>query len=730
MTSTAALIGEIIKQRKARLPLVEEILKRCTELHEPLQKTESILEELAKQSDGNVGFAEVCMACQDNTSQFRAKLVDLEKDIIVNKVRFGRETVNIGFAGTKGTGKSFLLQKISGLSDNEVPSGDGLPVTAVRCTIKNSSENKAYVSFYDENDFIQHRLTPFYRELGITPPVTLTEFRGMHLPDHYDNDREEILRQKLQAFQKNINHFAPYLRGHEEVIELAELRKFVAYSVENSSRPGGIESSYAYLAVAKVIISCPFPRSDVKALQLIDLPGLGELDPSLEYRHTEGFQNDVDVCLFVRRPSGTRMDWDQEAQKALEVLSENSPLSRASDFVILVLNAGGCKEDNTAIMHEETRSKLGNRYKILLTTSSDSQGLSSDVLALTLDHLSNKMPEFDAAIFSNLSERLARIREEIREFTETAKQLLKQRGQGQDLEEIVRRAACKAKARFAWLNGPVLIDLEKKALSDSELEGVIEQLDLIETQLDSYFKDGMNEGSMAAWHKNAAEEIANATAPEGVLINRVNHMRVQIALSFSMLDAVYKSRVEDLQLKAVNAFNDVEVLNGLINNASVEKNLQVLLDYIDNTEFAIPQMHEAVEQLLKLTVEHNTQFYPRAYEPIRLLKKAVRGVILDGQTPEDQAESLYRYLVDIGMRTVSEIKRLLIQETRQVFNILYVSYEFFDDALVRNENAEDEWIRFFKAYYDDLRPGARKTNKSYLLNKALKQIDALREAAI
>lgn len=47
--------------------------------------------------------------------------------------RFNRDTVNLGVAGATQAGKSTLLQAISGLSENELPTAqDGDPTTAAR----------------------------------------------------------------------------------------------------------------------------------------------------------------------------------------------------------------------------------------------------------------------------------------------------------------------------------------------------------------------------------------------------------------------------------------------------------------------------------------------------------------------------------------------------------------------------------------------------------------------
>ncbi|MDR2140216.1 MAG: hypothetical protein LBR11_00210 [Deltaproteobacteria bacterium] len=732
MSNISLQIDNILQQRKQRLPSINDILARCRDMQKPLQLVDEAIAQISDPLDSKDPLKEVCNFCHESIYNFQSELTDLSVNIQRNLGRFQRETINIGFAGTKGMGKSFLLQNLSGLSENEVPTGDGMPVTAVRCTINNSIENNAKILFFDDDGFINNRLRPFFSTLGLPVPDSLKDFRLMKLPSACQDDKEEIYRQKLEKIQEQIDVFSPYLKGREEVVPLDNLRRFVSYSVPNNDRPGGLEPSYIYLAVSSVIINCSFPRSDVNKLQLIDLPGLGELDPTLEQRHTEGFQDNVDVCLFIRRPSGTRMDWDQEAQKALEVLTRNTPFSKPSDFVLFVLNAGGCKHDNAQIMLEEIKNKLGGRYKILSTTSSDSDGLSNDVLINVLMHLANKLPEADSEIYTKLNEKLRLILESIRSFTDKVRQDLKIRGKGQDSEEVIRHAAKDAKRSFAFTCSDLLKELEVKSQSNKELEGLSDELDVIEKNIQNYYDNGFNAGSKEAWFKNTRNSLAENIGFGGVLEREVNKMRVKIAESFSSLETLYKLRADEVRGRVIDAFNQEDVLNNLLTGQDVECKLQCFLDYIDNADMPIPKMRNAVETILKLRIDHDTQFYPRAYEPIRSLKNAVsaRGFTLDGSNTMEVAESLYCHLRDLGDKTTSDISRLLISETRQVFNILYVAFEYFEDLIVRNEDAEDEWIRFFKEYFDDIRPGDRKSNQSYLLNKALKLIDDLRELTL
>ena len=79
----------------------------------------------------------------------------------------------------------------------------------------------------------------------------------------------------------------------------------------------------------------------------------------------------------------------------------------------------------------------------------------------------------------------------------------------------------------------------------------------------------------------------------------------------------------------------------------------------------VPQMRDAVEGLLHLKIEHNAQFYPRAYDPVRSLKKIADNMLIDGKTRDEKCRNLYMNLVDMGSCTILDIRNRIIEETPQ-----------------------------------------------------------------
>lgn len=728
----AGQISEIIRQRKTRLPQVEGVLRRCALLQEAMIAVRSSIEQLQQNSTENEMLTTTCQDCLDVLSTHRKKIAFIEQQTRLARERFSRDTVNIGFGGLKGMGKSFLLQKLSGLTNNEVPSADGLPVTAVRSVIQNSPKNCATIVFHTPESFLQQRIWPLCRNLSINSPHTLQQFQSMRLPETHASDRSFQYCNKIKEYQTSLPEYQDLMTGEEKTIKLSELRPYVTYRLPSPTDDKSTVPNHVYVAVSAVTIYCEFPQTSVKNLKLIDLPGLGELDPSLESIHTEGLKDNVDLCLFIRRASGPRADWDQEAQSALEILTNSCPAGSSSDFVIIVINGGGCPPKYVNIMEQEARKQLNNRYTILTTDKSDSQGLSAEVLSRALDHLSQKLPESDDALFRGISESLNNLSRTIADFCDEAKRMLRQYGQGEDSEELRRHAAKQALRRFARLSLDIRRNIEDRAVRQDDLKEVIDSLDRIKDEILEYFNNGMQEGSWESWLEMAIERYAQDNALNKVQTDMINQMRVQIAQRFSLeLDSVYKNYIiHEILEKTVAALNDAKVLNNMLNEETAEKNLKSFLSHLDNTELPVPQMREAVAGLTTLKIEHNAQFYPRAYDPIRMLKNIADSMKIEGNTLEERCENLYTNLVDMGTRTIFDIRNKIIEETRNnLFNILLVAYEKFEDSIIRNDNIEEEWIRFFKSYYNDIITSDKKAHTSYLLNETLKQLGVMRDRA-
>ncbi|MGH3612949.1 MAG: hypothetical protein ACRDRK_10220, partial [Pseudonocardia sp.] len=153
--------------------------------------------------------------------------------------RFSRSTIDIGVSGQARVGKSTLLQAMSGLGEEQIPTGQALPVTAVRSRIHHSPDHhRATVALHSFETFVAEIIAPYHAELGLPGlPGTPSEFRTWAYPGGGGQEGAAggeppsyvTMLNRLRAMQASFPTYERDLTGEERTVELAELRPFVAY---------------------------------------------------------------------------------------------------------------------------------------------------------------------------------------------------------------------------------------------------------------------------------------------------------------------------------------------------------------------------------------------------------------------------------------------------------------------------------------------------------------------
>ena len=153
----------------------------------------------------------------------------------------------------------------------------------------------------------------------------------------------------------------------------------------------------------KVEIFCPFPKTKVEKIGLVDMPGLGDIRLGDTERMIKALAQDIDFILFVRRPSNddTGDLWGQDTDISLydyafQALQARLPLSEWS-FMLLNYdgkNGVGCKNlENTII-------NAGIHVKKTLRHNCASSEDSNIVLTEVLDELGENMTRLDQQYMS------------------------------------------------------------------------------------------------------------------------------------------------------------------------------------------------------------------------------------------------------------------------------------------------------------------------------------------
>jgi hypothetical protein len=327
--------------------------------------------------------------------------------------RLDRDTINLGVIGLARQGKSTLLQKVSGLTDAEIPSNDRMPCTSVQSNIcHHDGKTYAKIYFHSEESFLKQIIIPYYEELGFTNmPTTIDEFCRQPFPSNPINPRhpakaEAIYKHLRDDYHACADGYRQLLQPQKRYISIQKdvIKEYVSQDYDINGRP----RFFTHLAVEKVEIFSPFPELKVKKIGLVDMPGLGDTRLGDAQRMIAALSRDVDFILFVRRPNSSGDLWGNKDvdlyDEASQALRDSLPLKHWS---LMLLNYDGNNELQCQDLQNTIESK-GIHVRSCIKGNCKNPDEANKILGEVLQELVENMESLDrqymSAAFSGLTE--------------------------------------------------------------------------------------------------------------------------------------------------------------------------------------------------------------------------------------------------------------------------------------------------------------------------------------
>lgn len=406
-------VSTIIESRKERLVQVDKAMDdiRCqmnllNEVRGEVTRLASIETEYENKNDLKESL--------ESIDQTVAELEGQQQKLEILHERFSRNTINIGVSGEARVGKSLTLQKLSGLTDTQIPTGAGLPVTAVRSEIYNTEgEGYAEVTFRTEEDFINDFVQPHMELINrlehanYAIPRTIKAFSSYPLVEQLsDNASPEALNSLvlLKEAQTSVETFRGLLGSRTQNIPLPELRQYVAYPTSeerNKKAP-----ARKYLAVRHVNIHCKFPALEGIKMALIDLPGLGEIDATVAESHTRGLEDNVDHILLVVKANNAEGYFKKGINDVVSNLQKIQPaISERSDLITFANNIEAGTETTARMLADDIDMKLndvrrGRPFDILGYDASNADSVQG-MMTRVLEIMGDRLPLMDQQVFDD-----------------------------------------------------------------------------------------------------------------------------------------------------------------------------------------------------------------------------------------------------------------------------------------------------------------------------------------
>lgn len=708
-------IDAILAKRRERLPGVRRRAEQWSDLLVSLRELDGALAGLHGLPDLELTGT---LAHSDRIAAIQAEVAALEASEMRTAARFGRDQVNIGVAGAARVGKSTLLQTITGLTDQEIPTGSGLPVTAARSRIAHTqSGQRAIVSFHSFASFAAEVLSPYHRVLELGPvPTSWAEFISHPYPKERQGggglDTGSTLLKRLLGMQRPEEPYGHLLVGGDHEIALNEVRSYISYPASSDPVAGG-----KYLAVREVRIETAFPHAAVHKIGIIDLPGLGEVAAEAEGRLVQGLQSEVDVALIVVRPTTSKAYWDDVAAGVTAMLDDaRKPIRSQSDFVLIVIN-----DDGTATEHVETFRKsiaannLNSDHTILAANVSDHDSVANKVVLPVLQHLVERLGAMDDEVHADVRERgetclaaISRLVQEIRSILSTLRSL-----HPSDLERLEEEINRLQQACAANL-GQRVSDLEQRLHDGEELPGYVSEIEQIYTDIIGWIDGGFGKGD-DEWCSDRLADMRVAASSLPVAINELNSIRVEISERLCRIDGLFKRQTDDILREVASDLRPL--FDRLMTEVDGRAALGELAQHAASASEPCPHIERSINDLLSLRLEYRANLHPvvrshlaplrpRASDPADLVLESRSEVEdLNVRPDQDGARQLLRVIKSRSKGAAYQVRKQLLSESVLPLRAIHAAVEHFEDVLIRGGDSKREFRRIGRSYRDTIWPG-------------------------
>lgn len=708
----------MLDARRSQEPLVEREIAYWENIQALLGQLDRVVRDLRDDESGNPAIAQVAdldvPVLRTVASQTLAALAHV-------RARVSRKTINIGVSGRARMGKSTLLQSLSGLGDNQIPTGEGPPVTAVRSRIFHSlTQSRAVLTMHTEASFCTQVLAPYHEELRLpAPPGTLCDFADYRYPDSVaDLDGEKAERgvaapllTRLREMQRSLPYYREYLTGERREVKLPELREWVAYPVPGEA--AGVPER-RYLAVREAVITCPFPLDEAIDLALVDLPGLGEIVAGAEERHLEGLVNDIDFVIMVKRPVPTEGMWRTEDGQCLTLSGRAAGAAAVRDFVAILVNSGGCTQPDidalrAAITKDVNEGVDGRFYRVITADAKDRGMVREQVLGAVLDHLAIALPRMDAAVIEDARELSAAGRQRLLALTDGLLTGLRSIMTPTPTQELIAKAEkLRKEAAFSlqeWVD--VLRERAAEGYADDEFYRRVEE---VKAAVKEWILDGFGEGQ-DEWTARALEEMRLNVSSASFAEHALNGIRVEISRRLGDIDDLLERRRQEFWAGLLAGLGPrFGALAGSQDDPQAA--LRLLAERLREAPDPCPALADSLDIALDVRLDYRTRALPKVRRALEVLlphpgtgRASEMASLLDVPLTAEGAKEIYTSVSDMARQALHDAGQVLAREPGTTGLALFAYGEQFEDSFIRSDVSEGEFLRLTEAFRDQLWPG-------------------------
>lgn len=726
-------LNEIIDQRRGtgrfegrgRLQSITHQKERCADILKRLNQYQSFYDSVI--SELNSSDSIYTMLSQENPElsdsiyQAQAKNAiedcqnvlrecsDLEK-------RFGRDELRIGVIGQAGTGKSTLLQSISGLPSLIIPTSDKDHCTGAKSLIVNADieDVVAEVDCMSEVELLE-LIGKYLVYLGSTLRInSMTDLLNCSfsqveasIPNH--NAASADMNAKLEHLRKYVEHAADYAQHigqrYEEKDE-KQIRKFVAQQNEQDER------TYDYLAVKEVRINTKYPYADAGKIVLVDTVGMGDTALGIEESMIKTLREDCDAAIRLRRTDGVRSgSMSQEEIDLSDIINKHTEGRMPEKWFFMFQNYIKSSTTSAANIestseHLRRMSEKGNMKVALIDycDCSDKKEVEERMLIPVLQTLTQNLKEIDEMLITTLNEKLGILHESIATLLERISAIRKVRFSNNEsfgslFDELYKNLELPRALRVLQRELSTSVGEISEPLNTA-IKGVAKKyrsfmptVDDINYQLESGTKAGHG-GDVHSFYANKTRTAVLAGYEEvcgDCLIVMQDEVKRKI------LEIIFDENLGRLSL--LPCVSQLE-------HSSVEDQAEALIHY---TVDKYPLFGAALQYVLDYVISIQGLIDYMVNENISLLDpdhKKFIGINFEGVSESEKPNEIYQYIFDAlekahrGLhQDITRLELLLIPN-----NSHYTRLRNFIEKIIFDEAGESEKRNFYRDHMEWLWP--------------------------
>lgn len=400
-------IDEIIAKRKKLPQQLEDAAARIRRAQKSIRRMEDFRLRADDELSGKLA--------QVSTDTFFEKSDAVIKRLEHLHQRFSRDAIHISFVGRAGQGKSLVLQRISGLGSDVIPSAAGSDCTGAKSVISNcpGTETHAEITFFSKQEFVDnvnryldaifHSEKYFVSSVAAVSRLNMAEISA---EVSMDDVTAASLLEHLKKYVEHAAELQDWLNPENTTITVSK-EKIAYYIAQYNSKDEG-EKYYTYLGVKHANILSAFPYGQCGKIVLVDTIGAGATSLGVEEEMLKTVREDSDAIILMMRPDPLRYtDGLAENYRLIGKISNDLTPEYTKNMLFWTINRVESDQGHNvavipAVMELLERQKLPvARY---LNVNCSERGEVEDKLLLpVLEQMSARLPEIDRMIMDRVN---------------------------------------------------------------------------------------------------------------------------------------------------------------------------------------------------------------------------------------------------------------------------------------------------------------------------------------